>query len=144
MVFGDESTHQRRRVQSENGPMRPGRHLRQREAAGEESEQPLPDQGQQVVIDLGGLSRVPEQLGHGGRPAEALIQLTERHQAGVGTDEPAVEIGDDGLSPAEVEGKLLWRVCQAKASLPRMVAGFQHPHSTRLRRPLLCAGGQPS
>jgi hypothetical protein len=90
------------------------------------------------------LAGVVEDAGDGRGPAEPLVELAQGQQAGVGADEPAVKIGDDGFTRVEVEGKLCSTVCHAKASLPCGVASFDHPHSTRLRRPLLCADRQQS
>ena len=110
--------------------------------SGDEAEEPLADKRQQVVADLGGLSVVFEDVCHGGRVAEALVELADGQQAGVGADEPAVEIRDDVFTRVEVEGKLCGTNCHAKASLPSKVAGVEYPHSTRRWRPLLCADSQ--
>ena len=112
--------------------------------AGDQREEPLADEGRQVMGDLAALPDIVEHVGDGGRPPETLVELAQGQQAGVRCDEPAVKIGDDGLSAVEVEGKLFSTVCHAKASLPCGVASFEHPHSTRLRRPLLCADRQES
>ena len=53
-------------------------------------------------------------------------------QPGVGSDEPAAEIGDDGLAPVEIEGRPCSTVRRAKAplpcwlrgSMPRILQGF--------------------
>jgi len=111
---------------------------------GQEPEQPLADDRRQNVLDLAALAVVVENLGDGGRPPEAMVQLADGQQSGVGADEPAVKIRDDGFTPKEVEGKLCWTGCHTKASLPHGLRIVAHPHSTRLRRPLLCAELQNS
>jgi len=68
--------------------------------------------------DLAGLAEVAKDIGHRRAPAEPLVELSDGQQAGVGADEPALKIRDDGLPRVEVEGKLFSTVCHPKASLP--------------------------
>ena len=98
--------------------------------AGEEAEEPLADNSQQRVIHLAGLTRIAEKVGHGLGPSEPLIELADGQQAGVGTDEPAAKIGDDGFTRVKIEGELLSAVCHAEAPLP---CGSQASRTSILR-----------
>ena len=96
---------------------------------------PLADDGRQGVLDLASLAGIVEDIGHGRRPAQTLVKLTDGQQPGVGSDQPAVGIGDDDFTGEEIEGKLFSTVCHAKASLPcwlrdsitRILQGFGGP-----------------
>jgi hypothetical protein len=100
--------------------------------------------GVAVYLNSFGGSVFLDDLGHGRGPSESLVELADGQEAGVGADESATKIGDDGFTGVEVEGTLCSTVCHAKASLPCGLRVIEHPHSTRLWRPLLCTDGQNS
>ena len=49
--------------------------------------------------------------------AEAVVQFPNGHQAGIGGDQPALEIGNYLFTPMERKGMLLKTLCHLMASL---------------------------
>ena len=86
--------------------------------AGDHGKEALAQEGERIVFDLRGVTGIVQTRGDSGRPAEPVVQLTQRQQPRIGTDQSALEIGDDPGRVTKRKGELLATRCHRMASLP--------------------------